>query len=213
MFVYITKMKSKTPTKSSVKTNMVVWERETYIFTCFLNSHLMWFVTFVSVKGELHKICGCDLWGSHICSSWEQVCLCKVKFYYISQKHWHCIFRITLELALFPSFHLSSITKRDGWDWQFVLITFLLCHLARSFMKSLYHDGITWWQDDMMGWLARFTRKSWGWQTISENHFRAIVVISLSVVLNCFRYNHIPFSWQVAFSFIIGHLSFIIRHH
>ena len=25
-------------------------------------------------KGELHKICGRDLWGAHLCSSWEQVC-------------------------------------------------------------------------------------------------------------------------------------------
>ena len=29
------------------------------------------------------------------------------------------------------------------------------------------------------------------------------MVISLSLVLNCFRYNHIPFSWQVHIIFIV----------
>merc|ERR1719500_170288 len=62
---------------------------------------------------------------------------------------------VTCEVLIFVLLG-NSITKRDGWDWQFVLITFLLCHLAR-----------------------------------------AMVVISLSLVLNCFRYNHIPFSWQM----------------
>ena len=104
-------------------------------------------------------------------------------------------------LSSSPSFYVT-------WPGPLGSIDIMMNEMMRE-----WHDGMTWWQDIMMGWLARSTRRSWAWQTIYEDHCRAIVVIGLSVVLNCFRYNHIPFSWQVAFSFIFGHLSFIICHH
>ena len=69
-------------------------------------------------KGELHKICRGDLWGSHLRSPWQQVTR-------NNEPHVKAIEHPTF------IFNHFSITKRDGWDWQFVLITFLLCHAAR----------------------------------------------------------------------------------
>ena len=38
---------------------------------------------------------------------------------------------VTCEVIIFVLLG-NSMTKRDGWDWQFVLITLGLIHLARA---------------------------------------------------------------------------------